>query len=220
MKLRPEDHQWLIRNYPDLLHDAEAKILVGEIGFRADFDAAAGKLRIGDDADRESPFFLCDYFLVRIELDTLGREGWPKVFESGGRRLEIAERIGVDVIDLHFYGDHSCCLGLLYQPERNLTINRFMTELVVPFFYRLSYAGKHGIEAARTHLWGEYSHGDMGIFEHRMELGWIASQSPGRNSRCPCGSGRKYKRCHSDEVEVFMRDLSQPRNSQYPVVSN
>jgi len=22
------------------------------------------------------------------------------------------------------------------------------------------------------------------------------AQEPGRNARCPCGSGRKYKRCH------------------------
>lgn len=220
MKLRPEDHKWLIRNYPDLLHDAEANVLVGEIGFCAAYDASIGKLRIGDDADRESPLYLCDYFSVRIELDNIDPRGWPNVFESGGRRLEIAERIGVDVIDLHFYGDDSCCLGLLYYPEQHLTIDRFMIELVAPFFYRLSYAGKHGIEAARSDLWGEYSHGGMGVLEHRTELGWIASQRPGRNSACPCGSGIKYKRCHLDEVEAFMRDLSQPPGSQHSVVSD
>ena len=70
------------------------------------------------------------------------------------RRLEIAERIGVEVIDLHFYSNGSCCLGLLYHPEPHLTIDRFMTEVVSPFFYRLSYASKYGIKAARSDLWG------------------------------------------------------------------
>ena len=209
MKLRPQDHKWLIRNYPDLMHDAEANILVGEIGFCADYDASSGKFRMGDDADKDSPFFLCDYYLVRIELDGVDYMGWPRVFETDDRRLEIAERIGVEVIDLHFYGDGSCCLGLGYRPESRLMIDRFMTELVVPFFYRLSYVSKYGIGAARGNLWGEYSHGGVGVYEHRMELSWIASQRSGRNDACPCGSGRKYKRCHLNDVEAFMRDLPQ-----------
>ncbi len=72
------------------------------------------------------------------------------------RRLEIAERIGVEVIDLHFYSDGSCCLGLLYHTEPRLTTDRFITEVVVPFFHRLSRTSKCGIESARSDLWGEY----------------------------------------------------------------
>jgi SEC-C motif len=30
----------------------------------------------------------------------------------------------------------------------------------------------------------------------------------GRNDACPCGSGKKYKDCHRDEGEAFLRKLA------------
>ena len=123
-------------------------------------------------------------------------------------------RFGVEVIDHHFCCDGSCCLGLLYHPEPHLTIDRFMTELVAPFFYRLSYASKFSVEAARSDHWGEYSHGDVGCYEYHMELRRIASQRPRRNDACPCGEGEMDKRCHMYEVEAFMRDLLRSRRTR------
>lgn len=204
MKLRLEDHRWLLSSFPDLLHDAEANVLVGEIDFCASYDASSGKLHIGTDADGSHPYYLCDFFSIRIELDSVGHEGWPAVFETGGRRMEIAEREGVDVIDLHFYNDGTCCLSLRSAPERFLEIDRFMKELVLPFFYRLSYTDEYGLEVARRDLWGEYSHGDAGFGEYMEELFRIGNQSPGRNDPCPCGRGKKYKRCHLDQVRAAM----------------
>ena len=80
-----------------------------------------------------------------------------------------------------------------------------MTELVVPFFYRLAYTDRYGLDAAKRDLWGEYSHGDEGFREYENEILSLASQVSGRNDLCPCGSGRKYKRCHLDEVEYVKR---------------
>ena len=38
--------------------------------------------------------------------------------------------------------------------------------------------------------------GESGV-EHRTDPGG-AEARVGRNDLCPCGSGRKYKRCHGD----------------------
>ena len=205
MKLRKADSEWLIRSFPDLLHDIEDNILVGEIGFCADYEPAQGKLRMGNEADRDSPYFLCDAFSVKIELDCLDSNGWPKVYEVGGRHMDTSKRQVIEVIDLHFFDDSSCCLGIRTGAERGMTIGKFMTDLVVPFFYRLSYTERSGLEAARENLWDEYSHGDEGYREYEGEVLSIAGQAPGRNDPCPCGSGRKYKRCHLDEVEQMRR---------------
>ena len=201
MKLRAADFEWLARSFPDLLHDAESNILVGEVGFRADYEPTQGKLRMGNEADRDSSYFLCDAFSVKIELDSLDSNGWPKVYEVDGRHVDMSERQAIDVIDLHFFDDSMCCLGIGSGAERGMTIDRFMTELVVPFFFRLSYTDRYGIDAARDNLWGEYSHGEEGFQEYHREVLGIAGQAPSRNDPCPCGSGRKYKRCHLDEVE-------------------
>ena len=203
MKLTHKDRRWLLIHLPDLLHDTKANLLVGELGLCASYDATSRRLSIGEDADQNHPSFVSDAFAIEVELNSIGPEGWPKVRETGGRRQDIAEREGVDAIDLHFYSDGSCCLGLRLYPERRLTIDGLMTRLVVPFFYRLSYTDKHGLEAGRRDLWGEYSHGEAGFDEYLRELLRMSRQSPGRNDRCPCGSGQKYKRCHVDEVTAF-----------------
>ena len=51
-------------------------------------------------------------------------------------------------------------------------------ELVIPFFYQLSYTEKFGIDASRKDLWGEYSHGEKGRWEHLIEISNFAKQNP------------------------------------------
>lgn len=147
--------------------------------------------------------YLCDSFSIKIELDVLDHNGWPTVYEVGDRHRAIAQKENVETIDLHIYPDGVCCLGLKLLDGRLTTLKEFVDELVVPFFYRLSYTEIHGLEAARQNLWGEFSHGDLGIREYLSDLAEIARHATGRNDPCSCGSGRKYKRCHLGEVERF-----------------
>ena len=131
------------------------------------------------------------------------------MFEVGGKYRRIAEKCEVPIIDLHIYSDNcACCLGLKYRDNTQLCIEDFLHELVIPFFYRLSYTDKFGIDRARNNLWGEYSHGDKGQIEHFLEITDIARRNPGRNDLCPCGSDRKYKRCHLGEVESLQSSLT------------
>ena len=204
LSLRPEDLEWLAASFPDLHYDREAGVIAGELELRAAYQREQGKLRIGsDDATASMDSYLCDSFSIRIKLDALDQNGWPTVYEVGGRHARIADRENIETIDLHFYPDGACCLGLQILADRRTTLKEFMDELVIPFFYRLSYTDVHGVGAARQCLWAAYSHGDQGLREYLSDITDIASHHLGRNDICACGSGRKYKRCHLGEVDRF-----------------
>ena len=207
--LADRDIEWLGAIFPSLSYEPEAHKIVGELNFCACYEEATRRVTIEylevDERIRRSRRFLCDAFEIEIWMDSKSVEanGWPKVYEVGGRHGAIAKKCGVATTDLHINLDGSCCLGIRDAPERNLTIRRFLYDLVIPFLYRLSYTERWGIQAARSDLWGEYSHGDEGYFEHLSETWELAQHEPGRNDPCPCGSGIKYKKCCLDEVQAL-----------------
>ena len=208
LSLGQADLEWLTACFPDLRYESDAGIIAGAIELRAAYDREQKKLRIGsDDATASMDSYLCDSFFIRIVLDTVDRNGWPTVYEVGGRHARIADRENIETIDLHFYPNGACCLGLQLLADRRTKLKEFMDELVVPFFYRLSYTDTHGLEAARHYLWDEYSHGDQGVREYLSDVADVARLRLGRNDPCACGSGRKFKRCHLEQVERFKRIL-------------
>ena len=219
MRLTDTDLYWLRSCFPSLVYDPKAQKITGELNFCACYEKTTGEVKIEllerEEAIRNSDSFLCDVFEIEILLgaESVGSNGWPKVHEVGGRYKSIAEKYNVGVIDLHFYPDGSCCLGIKHSQERNLTIKRFIYERVIPFFYRLSYTDRFGIDATRNELWGEYSHGDEGFREHEKEMLNLARRNPGRNAPCPCGSGVKYKKCCLDEIQAVARDARLRRRS-------
>ena len=205
------DIVWLRSRHPSLRPDPTTGSIAGELSFCAAYDRDGGRLHIeGREVNgrlREMDGFVCDAFELRIGLDSESANfrGWPRVYVVGGRAGSIAAKCGVEMRDLHVEEDSSCCLGIRYTPERDRTLQRFLEEIVIPFFYRLSYTDRYGIEAARSELWGEYAHGDAGEREHRRAMAEFARRSEGRNRPCPCGSGIKYKRCCLTEVEAASR---------------
>ena len=209
LKLAARDVGWLASVFPSLWYEQMAQKIVGELDFCACYEEATRRLRIEylevDQRIRQSSRFLCDAFEIEIRTDSKSVEanGWPKVYEVGGRYESIAKRCGVAITELHINLDGSCCLGIREAPDRYLTIQRFIYDLVVPFFYRLSYAERWGIQAARSDLWGEYSHAEEGGVEYLSEMWELAQSDPRRNDPCPCGSGIKYKKCCLDEVQAF-----------------
>ncbi len=126
-------------------------------------------------------------------------------YAGGSPTGKLMEAIIESVDEFYLFGDGACCLGLKYAAERNLTLERFVSELVIPFLYRLSYTDRYGLTAAREGLWGEYSHEVAGESEYQDEILQLAGKNTGRNQPCPCGLGLKYKRCHLDEVEAVKR---------------
>lgn len=208
MILRDTDIKWMASNFPELSYLPADRCIVGSLHFCAAFDKETGQLKLGYTEDyRAISSFLCEKFEVRFDLERIHRNGWPSVYEVGGRSFEIARRNRCRLIDLHFYEDGTCCLGLNYAVEKYITLKRFTTELVIPFFYRLAYTDRYGLTAVKRNLWGEYSHGESGIREYEVELQRIATKEPSRNELCSCGSGLKYKRCHLAEVEAYKRRI-------------
>ena len=208
MNLRGADLQWLASSFPEMEYVPDHGTIEGLLRFCAAFDRSSGQLMLGDATELQSmDAFLCDAFEVRVELRDVGGNGWPKVYEVGGRCSAIAEHNQCQMIDLHLFDDGACCLGLNYARARNLTLQRFMQELVIPFLYRLAYTDRYGLNVARSDLWGEYPHGNDGKLEYQEEILHLAANNPGRNQLCPCGSGVKFKRCHLEEVEAVKRKL-------------
>ena len=204
--LRESDLEWLAARFPNLRYDSYAHVLAGDLELHAAYDSRLDQLRIGnDDATASMDSYLNDSFSIGIELETLDFNGWPAVYEVGGRHAQIAARQNVEVIDLHFYPDEACCLGLQLMAHRRTTLSEFIDELVVPFLYRLSYTDRYSLAVAREHLWAEYAHGDQGLREYLSDIAEMAQHDLGRNAPCSCGSGRKYKRCHLGEVNRFKR---------------
>lgn len=145
-----------------------------------------------------------------MDSDLIEDNGWPIVYETDGKSAGIAAKHNVKLIDLHFFEDGACCLGIRFLRDKNLTLERFLYHLLIPFFYRLSYVDNYGIKAAQTDLWGEYSHGKQGLAEHAEEMLKFALRGVGNDNPCPCGSGAKFKRCCQDEVNEVMRRLRPP----------
>ena len=207
MKITDSDIRWLRLHFPNLYYDADSHKILGELDFCAVYDQESGKVTIAELAE-ETDFLIQDVFEIEIYVDDLDMNGWSKVFEVGGRHHQIAQENSVNTADLHFYSDDdNCCLGIKCGNNSGLRIERFFDDLVIPFFYRLSYTDKFGIDRARRDLWGEYSHGDKGEIEYFLEIMDIARHNPGRNDPCPCGSGKKYKKCHLGEVESLKNSL-------------
>lgn len=209
MKITEREMNWLESRFPNLQYDADTQKIIGELDFCAAYDAESGKLTAGDSAINLERF-ICDVFEIEIRLGTLDTNGWPRVYEVGGRHRQIAKKCNVEITDLHFNSDDdSCCLGLKFPSKTSLGIRVFLLEWVIPFFYRLSYTEAFGIVASRNDLWGEYSHGEEGKWEYLSEISKLAKLNLGRNSLCPCESGKKYKNCHLDDVESYKRQFGQ-----------
>ena len=205
------DMEWLGVVYPSLQYAEEKQCVVGELDLRACYDTKTRRVRTEgwrrDEQVRNASNYIQDVFEIEILLapESVGPEGWPKVYEVGGRIHSIAAKWSAPKMDLHLNPDESFCLGLSYPQSRPLSLRWIIENLVVPFLYRLAYVDQFGVEAARQDLWGEYSHGLLGLDEYRQELASYAQRGLGRNDPCPCGSGKKSKKCCLGEIREWMR---------------
>ena len=205
MKITDKEIEWLGLHFPDLQYEADSQKIVGKLDFCAAYDNESGEVIIGGSVRQEERFIRA-VFEIKIDLKTFDANGWPKVYEVGERYRQIAKKWDIEIIDLHVSSnDGMCCLGIKRGNSRTFSIINFLPKLVIPFFYRLSYTEKFGLSASQNDLWGEYSHGEEGLTEYLTEISIFAKQNPGRNALCPCGSGKKFKKCHQDAVDFLKR---------------
>lgn len=170
-------------------------------------------MKVGGAAShRPQTLFICDVYEIEVKVGSAHinpRSGWPKVYEVGGKLAEIERKTHAHLADLHFFPDRSCCLGIRFTRDENLTIDRFLQELVVPFFFRLSYVNRYGLAAAQRDLWNEHSHSKKGFAERFGELSRYARLPLSKYAACPCGSKEMYSECCLNDVRFVFEIASQ-----------
>lgn len=171
------DQAWLLINQPDLrlkllrvpyMGVGDKLFLAGGLRVSGYYDADSNRFVSGSRAMYGGhSLFVSDQFTVAISYHHRDEHGWRRVIDLDGRHRSIAKRYGVPVSDLHFYPQGYACLGLPYPWDPSFGLKDFIAELVEPFFYRLAYVDLYGLDAARSDLWGEYSHYELGFKEHQ-----------------------------------------------------
>ena len=198
---------------PGLSYVHKTNTFAGTLDVSAVYDKPSGWLTsVPSSADQSNHKGIHDSFEIEIRLEFQPSDfnPWPPVVEAAGRIQKIMEKHQIaDIADMHCYpglSENRCCLGIQAATGAKIEIVKFIRELVVPFFYRVAYVDRHGLQAAKTDLWGEYPHSS--IEAHRQYLAeLLGMREASRTRACPCGSGKKYKRCHLAEVEKGTKDL-------------
>ena len=198
----------LNREQPDLVYEAQSNRIIGGLEFSARYDACDGLLNSAPASEEaQDRMVIHERFEIEIRLSfpPSAYNPWPPVIEAHGRIQDIMAKQGIaNIADMHCYpglSENRCCLDFKIATGKRINVPKFIWELVVPFFYRVAYVERYGLEAARNDLWKEYSH-DFARTE-REYLGELQDmQGTGRNKPCPCGSGLKYKKCHLSEVDA------------------
>ena len=212
-----EDIQRITLEQPGLSYDTRGHRIIGTLEFSGEYDKKSRWLTpLHEPTDQGNGKAIHDSFEIeiRLEFQPSAFNPWPPVIETGSRIQRIMEKHQIaDIADLHCYpglSENRCCLGIQAATGSKIEIAKFVREFVVPFFYRMAYVDRHGLQAARMDLWGEYPHSS--IEAHRQYLAELQNmRKTGRNQPCPCGSGAKYKRCHLAEVEQCTRGYLLPK---------
>jgi len=139
------------------------------------------------------------YRMVRVPVTASKWSTWKRYCESAGVSMGRAVVTLIDRELVSVFGDHTgdYLPVLAEQAEEELTRRR---ELVGRREENVSVAEE------RRRGWNEHLRrweGELETRERRVEFAAKISARPGeastkvgRNERCPCGSGRKYKHCH------------------------
>lgn len=164
--------------------------------------------------------FIWDSFQVIYLLDASGfydqnyksiyyPEALPKVFLHDHKEMKSVNR--------HISDRGLCCLTTDVEASiilgQNYTLIDFTEKLVIPFFAAQIIFDKTG-----QWLNGDYSHGTPGKIEYYAERlcvskdkvlpairNMLFTKTLGRNDLCFCNSGKKFKKCHLENLEKFSR---------------
>ncbi len=185
--LTEHDQQALNESYPTLNCSLKRGVVWGSLSFACSLDQDTQEL-VYDDS---STAFINDSYEIRIDFNHADTFGFPKVYEESGFIKKFANDCGISLEDLHINkdDDDSCCLGIFPEYQWH-GVSAFLRDKVIPFFFWQSYRRINGQEP-----WKAYSHGNAGIQEAMTLTSSQNSKGCSRNQKCPCGSGKKYKKC-------------------------
>ena len=187
----------MAKAFPNLVYDSVNRRIVGEINFSALYVEECRKLVINPAQnliDKHPDEYIKDCYSVQIRLSESDWFGLPNVYDIDRRAEKIAEQDdGIESVnDLHVDKSGCCCLGIFTSDEdveKYCELREFL-DLVINFLYYLSFRATF-----KKWPWKGYAHGLDGIAEYANDFKISFGKKHGRNEICPCGSGKKYKRC-------------------------
>lgn len=138
--------------------------------------------------------------------------GYPYAVPTTMERSQLIPR----EIDWHISPKGVCCLdidhNLLLAARKGLLLSDYLKNKVYPYFANQLHKRHKG-----TYAGEEYAHHFEGVIQFYREKLLLASteqalsfinlvighHKPGRNARCPCGSGKKLKHCHQETLDIL-----------------
>jgi hypothetical protein len=202
---------WFERSNGCVLRVEEA--LVKEFYPRLCFrlDADAGKMNLEGDFVLRTDCGVSTSIAIRVEFPRDYPDSEPIAFDAAGRFPALVDR--------HIIKDGQFCLWLppcsAWNKDDPNRLIRFLDEVTV-FLERQMIFDVTGVWPG-----DQYKHGADGYEEFMLARlngnpSHFASlfpvilgrMRPGRNELCPCGSQKKYKRCHADAIANIVAQIS------------
>ena len=215
--LAPDDLHMLEIRQPGLGYNPARGIVSGTLVMSALWDGRIGHLMIDPLFADSEENLIRDKFEVAIHLRYRTRwfgtdpelpNRYPPVFDTGNRALSVAENGNITTADLHLMTNGECCLGFyINKPTREtFRIVHLIEQDIIPWFYRLAYTERFGLEKTEKDLWKAYSHHEKGLFEYLDGLLKAEGQASHDGDPCPCGSEASYASCHGLELDQARAD--------------
>ena len=156
------DDRNFISNFFELKFGNGEKLLHGRLSFIVSFNKRSNKkytIYKKFSSKIKDKYLICDSYDIEIDLSSTNI--YRSVRETSRKIEKIAEIRGVDLDYLHCYKDGKVCVFGYLDEKQNISLEEFLGEVVIPFFYDQSFFCKYG-------KWprGTYSHGCLGILEN------------------------------------------------------
>lgn len=216
------DLKWLKANYPGLKPKSD-KVLEGRLSYK--MLRSNGNYLINPPIDEiqrtDTPdyLYICDTYHIKIEW---GDEKYPKSYEVGGKLKTVAKKLKKGTIDMHQYPqDDGLCIAAPMVLDRTFikgfSLKNYIEDFLIPYLFAQTHYAK-----TEEWLWGDLGHGIWGLLEwlgrkskpdkadiiltylNLTKYGKIEQIKTILGSRCrnhkpcPCGSGKKTRKCHPE----------------------
>jgi len=149
-----------------------------------------------------------DSFLLEITVLSDFPRSAPEVKELGKRIRDVNYRG-------HIYPDRTLCLEvntrIIMELDTTPNLSFFSERFIKPYLLGFLYYQKY-----HRFPFGDYTHGPGGVLEFyckefnvdgrskaKQLLGLVFDDKYKGHRDCPCGSGKRYRNCHSDQIASF-----------------
>jgi hypothetical protein len=194
---------WFERSDGNVLRAEEALVKGFYPGLRFQLDADGRRINLEGNFVLQTDCGVATSIAIRVVFPRDYPESEPTAFD-------VASRFPVSA-DRHIIKDGQFCLWLPpcspWDKDDPNRLRRFLDEVTVFLERQMTF------DATGTWPGGQYKHGRRGYEEFMLALlhgdtahfaalfpAILGHAHPGRNELCPCGSQKKYKRCHLDAV--------------------